>query len=400
MKAPTVVWALLFALVGVAARAWTEDREQAAPPAPDPNDPPAEQVAPVPPEQRRPVDLVICLDTSGSMTELIDSARARLWDVVNELAMARPTPQLRVGLLTYGSPRISTADRGWIVRQTDLTSDFDTVYARMMEMTTQGGDEYVGWVLNDALHTMSWSQDPDSLKLIFVAGNESADQAVHRFDFRKVAQDARGQHVFINAIYAGDQRNGVAELWDQVAQYGGGQYASIDTREGTIQIASPQDGVLRKLNAELNATYLAYGLHGAAGAANQEAQDRNAYAMGAQSGGSRGRAKASPLYSNAAWDLVDAGKESDFDLEGVPEQELPEEMRSMTVQERKDYVDGKQAARAEIQKKISEVSAERDRYIKNERAKRKPEGTALDEAMRRSIRTQAEQKGFTFTDAE
>ncbi len=32
------------------------------------------------------VDLVICLDVSGSMNGLIDSAKIRLWDIVNELA--------------------------------------------------------------------------------------------------------------------------------------------------------------------------------------------------------------------------------------------------------------------------------------------------------------------------
>ena len=32
------------------------------------------------------------------------------------------------------------------VRQTDLTSDLDTVYAKMMAMTTNGGAEFVGWV--------------------------------------------------------------------------------------------------------------------------------------------------------------------------------------------------------------------------------------------------------------
>ena len=31
----------------------------------------------------RPVDLVIALDVSGSMSGLIDSAKQRLWDIVN-----------------------------------------------------------------------------------------------------------------------------------------------------------------------------------------------------------------------------------------------------------------------------------------------------------------------------
>ena len=70
----------------------------------------------------RPVDLVICLDTSGSMEELLDSARARVWDIVNEFARMRPTPYLRVGLLSYGSDD-STQEDGWIILHSDLTDD-------------------------------------------------------------------------------------------------------------------------------------------------------------------------------------------------------------------------------------------------------------------------------------
>ena len=61
-------------------------------------------------EARRPVDLVICLDTSGSMEQLIDSVRGRIWDIVTELSFLQPTPHLRVGLLTYGTPSTSTAE--------------------------------------------------------------------------------------------------------------------------------------------------------------------------------------------------------------------------------------------------------------------------------------------------
>src|SRR5437870_461964 len=60
--------------------------------------------APAPGEKPRAVDLVICLDVSNSMDGLIDSARIKLWDVVNELAKVKPTPSLRVALYTYGNP--------------------------------------------------------------------------------------------------------------------------------------------------------------------------------------------------------------------------------------------------------------------------------------------------------
>ena len=49
----------------------------------------------MPEVQKQPVDLVIALDVSGSMSGLIDSAKQRLWDIVNELAQANPRPDLR-----------------------------------------------------------------------------------------------------------------------------------------------------------------------------------------------------------------------------------------------------------------------------------------------------------------
>lgn len=128
------------------------------------------------------------------MEGLINSARAKLWDIINEYGKARPQPLLRVGLLTYGSPHVSSADRGWVVVQCDLTTDLDSVYARLMSLTTSGGDEFVGWVLTDALAKMNWSSDPRAAKTIFVAGNESADQEMERYNFRYVAETARARH--------------------------------------------------------------------------------------------------------------------------------------------------------------------------------------------------------------
>ena len=349
---------------------------------------------PDPGHSRRPVDLVICLDTSGSMTALIGSARARLWDIVNELATMEPTPALRVGLLTYGSPNRSTGAQGWIVRRTDLTNDLDTVYARMMEMTTHGGDEFVGWVLNDAVHTMSWSPDPEALKLIFVAGNESADQAAHRFNFRQVARDARKKGITINAIYAGNRATGIREHWDQVATHGGGCFTAIDMQAGTVQISTPHDTLLIQLNAELNATYVPFGRAGAEGKANQVAQDDNARRLGKQSISSRTAAKASPLYNNARWDLVDAEAHPDFDLSKVKKEELPVEMREMTTSQRRKYVKTRCKTRGGVQRRIQEVSRKRDEYIRESREAQAPGQASFDEAIKDAIRKQAGKKGF------
>lgn len=346
--------------------------------------------------ERRPIDLVICLDTSGSMEALIDSARARLWDIVTSLSRARPTPVLRVGLLTYGSPSRSTSSQGWVVRQIDLTSDLDGVYAKMMSFATDGGDEFVGWVLHDALEAMNWSRDPKALKLIFVAGNESADQAREVFDFRYEAAKARRMGIIINSIYAGNRDAGVQERWAEVASCGGGSYSAIDMRCGTVQIETPQDKILLELNLKLNATYVPYGAEGHVGAARQAEQDVVARRVGQASAASRVAAKGTALYKNVGWDLVDAVERGEKKLEEMKESELPAPMQALSPSERVQFLKRKQSERAAIQKQIAEVSSERERILKDARAKASGGKIALDDAMVGVIREQAKTQGFRF----
>lgn len=345
---------------------------------------------------RRPIDLVIFLDTSGSMEGLIDSARARLWDIVNSLAAANPTPDLRVGLITYGSPSRSAAANGWVFHVSNLTNDLDSIYAKMMEFRTDGGDEFVGWALRRGLDWMSWSNDPAALKMIFIAGNESADQASEVFNFRTVASEARTRGISVNSIFCGDRDQGTREHWNEVAAYGGGSFSAIDMRCGTFQIEAPQDKILLELNMKLNATYLPYGSLGDAGQRNQVEQDEVAKRVGAASAPSRVAAKATALYQNAGWDLVDAIAEKKVELKDVKEAELPPVMQNMPAEERPRFVNAQRLARADIQKQISELNQKREQFVQDARTKASGGKQALDQAMLGTIRDQAKQKGFKF----
>ena len=82
-----------------------------AAPAPRPG---AGQARPVPAEKA--IDLVLCLDVSGSMNGLIDSAKLQLWDIVNELARLKPTPNLRVALYSYGHTSYPADERAGCAR--------------------------------------------------------------------------------------------------------------------------------------------------------------------------------------------------------------------------------------------------------------------------------------------
>jgi hypothetical protein len=219
----------------------------------------------------QPIDIVICLDTSGSMSGLIDAAKQKLWDIVNELAKAQPKPHLRVGLYAYGTPNHG-AESGYVQKLVDLTDDLDAVYAKLAPLGTDGGEEYVARVVRAAVREQSWSTDRRALKIIGVAGNEPATQDP-QFTTAEICREAISRGIIVNAIYCGAATNPEAEGWREVARAADGQFASIDHQNGTIVINTPFDQKLAALSGELNKTYVSFGARAAEGEALQFAVD-------------------------------------------------------------------------------------------------------------------------------
>src|SRR5262249_7812308 len=90
----------------------------------------------------RAVDLAICLDTRGSVDGLFAAARQKLWSIVNDRALAKPAPKLRVALLTYGNNG-HDPEVGWVKVDVGLTDDLDRVSQELFALRTNGGTEYV-----------------------------------------------------------------------------------------------------------------------------------------------------------------------------------------------------------------------------------------------------------------
>ncbi len=350
---------------------------------------PATPVAAAP----RPVDVVICLDTSGSMQQLIDACRRKLWDLCSVLAQARPAPRLRVALLSYGGTR--NQDDGYVVQHVPFTEDLDRVYEELMRLTTDGGEEYVGGVLRRALDRLEWSQERGALKLVFVAGNESADQDASN-PFREVCKDALQRSVVVHAIYCGpDGTQGDAATWRQVAEHGGGTYAAIDT-SGTVSIETPFDAELVRLSEALNGTYLPFGAAGRRACENQARQDANASSLGASTAASRAQTKASGVYCNGSWDLVDATADAEFDLEQVGDDALPEALRGKSLAERRAVIESLRARRTALQAQVQALGVRRQAFIDEALKQQAGAERSIDTAMTCAIRTQAEAAGFSF----
>jgi von Willebrand factor type A domain len=346
----------------------------------------------------RPViQVAVLLDTSNSMDGLIDQARTQLWRVVNELATAKKNgvaPDLRVALYEYGNDGLP-ASKGHVRKVLALTTDLDKVSEELFALKTNGGQEYCGWVIDEATKGLEWSKSNNDLKLIFIAGNEEFTQG--SVDFREACRRAIAKGIVVNTIFCGPAQQGINTHWKTGAELADGSFLSIDQNARVAEIPAPQDKEIARLGLELNKTYIAYGARAEEGAGRQQAQDSNAAAAAPSANIARQTAKAKSVYSNAGWDLVDAKKEGAVDIAKVPAKDLPAEMQKMSVAERKAYVEQKEKKRGEIQAQIKKLDSERQKFIAAELKKQSGKNAnTLDAAVVGAARMSGEKKGYRF----
>ncbi|MBL8727634.1 MAG: cytochrome P460 family protein [Planctomycetes bacterium] len=349
--------------------------------------PPASMVAPP-----RPIDLAICLDISGSMDGLLNAARQNLWAVVNEMATLKPAPALRVALLTYGCSAHS-ADSGWVKLETGFTTDLDLVSQKLFELTTNGGEEYVARVVRGAIDQLEWSPDGKALKLLFVAGNEAATQDP-KFTVPSACADAIRQGIVVNSIYCGSLQDEEASGWREVAKLADGRFAAIE-QDANVVVVTPFDEQLAALSATINTTYVPYGAEGTVWAENQVRQDSNVAGLNGAAAAQRCQTKASGLYSNGHWDLVDACSDPKFVLADVDKKLLPEALRALGTEELRQYVETQTKKRNELKQQIDKLGQQRDAHVQAELKRRAASGEKVfEQAVLEAVREQAAAKGF------
>ncbi len=346
-------------------------------------------------QQKDVIQMAILLDTSGSMDGLINQAKSQLWKIVNELAVAKKNgkvPELQVALFEYGNDSNESRE-GYIRNVVPLTTDLDKISEELFKLTTNGGEEFCGEVIDRAVQSLNWSKNNNDLKMIFIAGNEPFTQG--SVDYKKSVKKSIGKGIIVNTIFCGNAQEGVSSNWKDGADIGDGKYLSIDQNEEVVYISAPQDDAISKLGQELNSTYIAFGAAGAEAKKRQEKQDSNASGVSSEVAVQRSMAKASVQYKNSNWDIVDAVKENEVKLDDMKDSELPAEMKGMNAKQRKEYVDKMEKKRVEIQAKIKTLSEEREKYVAKERQKLSGKNT-LDEAVLGAVREQAENKNYSF----
>ncbi len=343
------------------------------------------------------VQIAVLLDTSNSMDGLIEQAKSQLWRIVNEFTVCKRNgvrPDVQVALYQYGTPSLG-ADNGFVRQIVPLTLDLDKISEELFKLTTDGGDEYCGNVIQHAVKNLTWSANKADFKVILIAGNEPFDQG--QVDFRTAVKEAVEKGVVVNTIFCGGEGEGINTHWKDGAVLGGGQFMTIDSDKKTVHIDAPQDKRLVELSAHINKTFLFYGSERARFAGNQAEQDGNAAKAAPAVAAQRAVTKGSSAYNYSDHDLVDAVKEGKVKLEDVKKDDLPDDLKKLSAEELKKAVEVKQAERAKIQKEIAELRKAREEFvIKKSKEMAKEGGKTLEDAVIGAIRNQAQDAGFEF----
>jgi len=296
------------------------------------------------------VKIALLLDTSNSMDGLINQAKAQLWDIVNKFSQAKcnsERPELQIALYQYGNDNLSSRE-GYVQQVLGFSDDLDEISEKLFSLTTNGGEEYCGEVIQTSLKQLEWGKNPDNLKMIFIAGNEPFNQG--KLNYKDAVSNAKEKDVVVNTIFCGTYEQGINSDWK-------------------------------------NGAYLAK-------RKSQSTEDYNAMALNESVAVKRAVSKSSQVYKNAKWDLVDAVEEEAEIISTISDKDLPNELKGKSNSEKEAYIKAKKTERVKLQKEIMETNKKREAYIlENQEEGSKGE---LENAMLQAIIKQAEKKNYKW----
>ena len=343
------------------------------------------------------IQIAILFDTSNSMDGLIDQAKSRIWKIVNEmtgLTYNGQTPDIEFALYDYGNQSLSSSSN-FIRQQTPFTTDLDFLSQKLFALSTNGGDEYCGAVIERSIMDLAWSFNANDLKMIYIAGNEPFNQGP--IDYKSVCKIASSKKIFINTIFCGPYDLGVQTFWKDGSDCSSGDYFNINSDKKVVHIPTPYDNEIRSYNDSLNSTYVSYGSNGISRMQIQLEEDSNAAGQADAVAVERSIVKSKKSYKNSTWDIVDAVEDEGVEmLDELKEEDLPKELKGKSDKEIKKYIENKKQKRAYYQKNIAELAKKRKLFI-SEEMKKKSINSAEDDfgtAVSKSIKERAKKLGY------
>ena len=350
--------------------------------------------------QKPKIDVVFVLDTTGSMSGLIQTAKEKIWSIATTMASAQQTPEIRIGLVAY-------RDRGdaYVTKVVDLSDDLDSVYATLMDFQADGGGdgpESVNKALYDAVNGISWSQDDQAYQVIFLVGDAPPHMDYNEVRYPEIVAAAAEKGIVVNTIQCGDMAMTV-EPWTQIAALSNGSFFQVEQAGSAVAFTTPYDDKIAELSAKLDDTRLYYGsddvkrkMYGKVAATeklNEGASVASRARRGAFNASVGGRTNL--LGENELVAAVEAGE---VDLDELEAEELPETLKPMAPEEQKAYVANLASERQDLQRRIQGLSKDRKAYLEEKVEEAGGLKSSLDQKLYDAVKEQAAVAGLEYED--
>lgn len=358
--------------------------------------PPSAQVLP---EQSHRVEAVFILDTTSSMSGLIQAAKEKIWSIASTMASAQQNPDIKIGLVAF-------RDRGddYVTKVFDLSEDLDSMYASLMDFQAQGGGdgpESVNQALYDAIHKMSWSNDSSVYKVAFLVGDAPPHMDYQNdVKYPVTLKAAASKGIVVNAIQSG-QNAATLPVWQNIASLGHGAYFQVENSGNAVAVATPYDEKISKLAAELENTRLYYG-DKEAKQAQKRKLEANAKLREELSSTALARRDTYNLTKSGEknllgkGELVDAITSGRVELEEIDKADMPAALQAMAPEEQMAIITDQAERREQLKQEIRKLSESRSRYIKEKVVAEGGAEDSLDEKIYRAVKDQASSVGLSY----
>lgn len=338
---------------------------------------------------RTVVDVAFVLDTTGSMRNLIEGAKRKIWSIATAIVDANPQATIRMALIGY-------RDHGdaYVTDRYPLTTDINALYGKLLSYQAQGGGDWpesVNEALHLAINNLDWTEGSRARRLVFLVGDAPPHMDYEQdIPYADSVAIAKRRNIIVNAIQAGEAQD-TARVWRSIAQMANGRYIRIPQDGGVIMVETPYDQDIQRLQNRLGETVIPYGEPRQASAMRAKLGEMNSASPATASDMAKYNATKSGRREvvTGEGDLVADAEEGKIKVESIPAPQLEGTLAKMTPKEREAEVNKRIEERKTIRRDLDGLLQKRDGFLTQAR-KTDPKGAdSFDTAVEELIRDQA-----------
>jgi len=336
------------------------------------------------------IEVAFVLDTTGSMVELIDGAKRKIWSIANTIVDINPKAEIKMALIGY-------RDYGdeYVIKKFDMSADIQGLYSNLTRLRADGGGdmpEAVNEALAATIDKITWSKQKDTRQIVFLVGDAPPHMDyANGPKYQNVVKKASQKGITVNAVQAGNSQ-ATRAVWQEIAQLGQGRYIPIPQDGGQVIIVeTPYDDDIIILQNQLDRTVIPYG--------NEQRQKRVRTIMKEKAAapapskvdnaGFYSKRKVRSEVVTSDGDLIADIQNKDISVDKIKEAELPDVLKDKSLAERKTYINERIKSRKELQDKMSKLVAKRDQYVAGQKKNQpKAKKDSFDQVVVETLKTQ------------